>query len=207
MTPLFFNQFRNYDIIFLMNQDQQIEELKAEIEKLKTLTNKDELTGILNRRGFKDEAGQFIGEVSDFKNYPERRRSMIIKNFSLVLFDIDDFKKINDTHGHLVGDKVLQFFSQLILDRAREIDLVARWGGEEIIVGLPGANIDDAFNFAEDIRKNLENSKNEVKFTVSGGVAGFHEAENFEQLFKNADTALYEAKNSGKNRIVRYLTK
>src|SRR3989344_3625583 len=180
-----------------MDKDKQIEELKAEIEKLKTLTNKDELTGILNRRGFKDEAGQFIGEVSEFKNYPERRKSLIIKNFSLVLFDIDDFKKVNDTYGHLVGDRALQFLSKLILDRAREIDLVARWGGEEIIVGLPGANIDDAFSFAEDVRKNLENSIFEIKFTVSGGVAGFHEAENFEQLFKNADTALYEAKNSG----------
>ena len=187
-----------------MNKDKQIEELKVEIEKLKTLTNKDELTGILNRRGFQEEVGQFISEVSNFKEHPERRKSMVIKNFSLALFDVDDFKKINDTYGHQVGDRALQFLSTLILDRAREIDLVARWGGEEIIVGLPGADTDDAFNFAEDIRKRLENSKDEVKFTVSGGVAGFHEAEDFEGLFKNADTALYEAKNSGKNCIVRF---
>ncbi len=187
-----------------MDKDKQIEELKAEIEKLKIFTNKDELTGILNRRGFKDEVGQFISEVSIFKNHPERRKSLVVKNFSLVIFDIDDFKKINDTYGHQTGDRVLQFLSKLILDRAREIDLVARWGGEEIIVGLPGANIDDAFNFAEDIRKNLENSTFEVKFTVSGGVAGFHEVEDFEKLFKNADAALYEAKNSGKNKVVKF---
>ena len=107
---------------------------------------------------------------------------------------------------------------------------MARWGGEEIIVGLPGADIEDAFNFAEDVRKKLEdsrlevglpgspparaplgtrvgdlgNSVEEVKFTISGGVAGFHEAGDFESLFKNADTALYEAKNSGKNRIVKF---
>ena len=186
------------------DKDKQIEELKAEIEKLKTLTNKDEMTGLLNRRGFKEEVGQFISEVSNFKDHPERRKSMIIKNFSLVVFDVDDFKKINDTYGHQAGDRALQFLSKLILDRAREIDLVARWGGEEIIVGLPGADTDDAFNFAEDIRKRLENSKDEVKFTVSGGVAGFHAAEDFESLFKNADTALYEAKSSGKNQVVKF---
>ena len=187
-----------------MDKVKQIEELKAEIEKLKTLTNKDELTGILNRRGFKEEVGQFISEVSSFKDHPERRKSVVIKDFSLVVFDIDDFKKINDTYGHQVGDRALQFLSKLILDRAREIDLVARWGGEEIIVGLPGADTDDAFNFAEDVRKKLENSEFEAKFTVSGGAAGFHEAEDFESLFKNADTALYEAKSSGKNKILKF---
>lgn len=190
-----------------MDKDKQIEELKTEIEKLKTLTNKDELTGLLNRRGFKEEAGQFLSEVSSFKDHPERRSSMVIKDFSLIIFDIDDFKKINDTHGHQVGDRALQFLSKLILDRSREIDLVARWGGEEIIVGLPGADIEDAFNFAEDVRKKLESSEGEVKFTVSGGVAGFHEAGDFERLFKNADTALYEAKSSGKNKITKYLAK
>jgi len=189
-----------------MDKDKQIEELKAEIEKLKTLTNKDELTGILNRRGFKEEIKQFIGEVSSFNDHPERRRSLVISNFSLVLFDIDDFKKINDIHGHQVGDKALQFLSKLILDRAREIDLVARWGGEEIVVGLPGASAGDAFNFAEDVRKKLENSQSGdgVRFTVSGGVACFDEVEDFENLFKNADIALYEAKNSGKNKIIKW---
>ncbi|MEX2033508.1 MAG: GGDEF domain-containing protein [Candidatus Colwellbacteria bacterium] len=202
-----------------MDKDKQIEELKAEIEKLKTLTNKDELTGILNRRGFKEEVRQFIGEVSDFKDHPERRKSLVIKDFSLVIFDIDDFKKLNDTHGHQVGDRALQFLAKLILERAREIDLVARWGGEELIVGLPGANVEDAYNFAEDVRQRLsglakaqplrehklENSEIETKFTVSGGVAGFHEAEDFEELFKNADAALYEAKNSGKNKIIKFV--
>ena len=188
-----------------MDKDKQIEELKAEIEKLRTLTNKDELTGILNRRGFKDGVRQFISEVSNSEDYSERRKSMVIKNFSLVIFDIDDFKKINDTYGHQVGDRLLQFLSKLILNRAREIDLVALWGGEEIIVGLPGADIEDAFNFAEDIRKSLGSSVVEdVKFTISCGVAGFYEAADFEGLFKNADTALYEAKNSGKNLVFKY---
>lgn len=189
----------------MIDKDKQIEELKAEIEKLKTLTNKDELTGLLNRRGFKEETRQFLGEVSNFKDYSERRNSIVIKNFSLIIFDIDDFKKINDTYGHQVGDKALQFLSKLILNRSRDIDLVARWGGEEIIVGLPGADTDDAFNFAEDVRKKLESSEleDEVKFTVSGGVACFSEAGDFERLFKNADDALYEAKKSGKNRVIK----
>lgn len=192
-----------------MDKDKQIEELKAEVEKLKTLTNKDELTGLLNRRGFKDEARQFFSEVSSFKDHPERRSSLVIKDFSLVIFDVDDFKKINDTYGHQIGDRALQFLSKLILDRSRGIDLVARWGGEELIVGLPGADTGDAFNFAEDVRKKLESSEleDEVRFTVSGGVASFCEAVDFENLFKNADTALYEAKNSGKNKIIKYLAK
>lgn len=192
-----------------MDKDKQIEELKAEVEKLKTLTNKDELTGLLNRRGFKDEARQFFSEVSSFKDHPERRSSLVIKDFSLVIFDVDDFKKINDTYGHQVGDGALQFLSKLILDRSRGIDLVARWGGEELIVGLPGADTGDAFNFAEDVRKKLESSEleDEVRFTVSGGVASFREAVDLENLFKNADTALYEAKGSGKNKIIKYLAK
>mgnify|MGYP001607557115 CR=1 FL=1 len=187
-----------------MEKDKQIEELKTEIERLKVLTDKDELTGLLNRRGFKEEVGRFISEVSIFKDHPERRKSLIIKDFSLIIFDIDNFKKLNDTHGHQAGDEALVFLSELIIDRAREIDLVARWGGEELIAGLPGASVEDAFNFAESVRENLENSQRDVTLTVSGGVAGFHEANNFEELFKNADSALYEAKNSGKNKIIMF---
>lgn len=190
--------------MFNMNDDKQIEKLKAEVEKLKILVNRDELTGILNRRGFKEEPQKFISEVSIFRAQLERREALVIKDFSLVIFDIDNFKKINDTFGHLAGDKVIQELSQIIIRRAREIDLTARWGGEEMIVGLPGASVDDAFDFAVDVQKMIESNENGIRFTISAGVAGFFEAESFDQLFKNADIALYEAKNSGKNKVIKW---
>jgi diguanylate cyclase (GGDEF)-like protein len=166
--------------------------MKTEIEKLRELAYRDELTKLYNRRGFK-----------------ERRKASLQKNFSLIIFDIDNFKKLNDRHGHPAGDEALKFLSNLILKRVREGDVVARWGGEEIIVGLIGASENNAYNVADDIREKLEKSKmtyhrQKIRFTISGGVASFGKTRNFEHLFHCADQALYKAKKMGKNRIVRY---
>ncbi len=187
---------------------ETLKQLKAEINKLKTLAYRDPLTGLYNRNGFKEEAEKFIHEVIDFKKNPERRKSFLIKNFSLVIFDIDDFKKINDTHGHQAGDKVLAILGELLLKKVRSVDIVARWGGEEIILGLVGASNDEAFEIADAMRKKIAENKfkwgrKSLHFTVSGGVACLENAGDFETLFACADKALYKAKHNGKNQIVK----
>jgi diguanylate cyclase (GGDEF)-like protein len=174
-----------------VSQTQKIKKLEKEIKKLRELAYKDELTKLYNRHGFK-----------------EKRKKLSVKDFSLIIFDIDNFKKLNDKHGHPAGDEALKFLSNLILERVRDIDVVARWGGEEIVVCLTGANEDNAHKIADDIREKLEKSKfiynkRRIGFTVSGGVAGFGKNKNFEQLFTAADQALYKAKKLGKNRIVK----
>lgn len=185
-----------------------IQRLKNEIKKLKELAYKDELTNLFNRRGFKEGAEKFIKEVISFRQYPEKRKSLLVKNFSLVIFDIDNFKKFNDYYGHQAGDQVLKILSKLILERVRDIDVVARWGGEEIILGLVGANENDAFHVAEDIRKKVAETKfkwrkKTLRFTISGGVAGSGGVKKFDDLFLRADQALHQAKKEGKNLIIK----
>lgn len=189
---------------------QEIKKLKKEIQKLKELAYKDELTGLYNRRGFKEEAEKFIKEVISFKKFPKRRKTFLLKNFSLVIFDIDNFKKLNDVYGHQAGDEALKILSKLILERVRDIDLVSRWGGEEIILGLVGADENDAYKIADDIREKISKTKfkwgrKNLSFTISGGAADFNRAKNFEELIRKVDEALYQAKKEGKNRIIKYL--
>jgi diguanylate cyclase (GGDEF)-like protein len=187
--------------------NHQIQRLKKEIRKLKELVYKDELTNLYNRRGFKEEAKKFIEGVSGYREKPGRRKSLLIKNFSLIIFDVDNLKKINDVYCHQTGDKALKMLSKIITEKVRDIDIVARWGGEEILVGLIGASEKDAFIVADDIRKKVDKTPlkwqdKEIKFTVSGGIAAFgKESKTFEELFKKADSRLYKAKKSGKNYI------
>ncbi len=192
-----------------MTKGEEIKLLKEEIEKLKSLAYKDELTRLYNRHGFKEESEKFLDEVEGYKKNPERRSSVLIKDFSLIIFDIDNFKKINDVYGHPAGDEALKMVSKIILDRVRDIDIVARWGGEEILVGLIGASEKDAFQIADDVREKVEKASlawkgRKIKFTLSGGIASFDEKNNtFDEIFKKADSRLYKAKESGKNVIVK----
>ena len=192
-----------------MNEEQKrIKELEEEVVRLKELAYRDELTTLYNRHGFKEESVKFINEVKGYLENPTRRQDFLVKSFSLVIFDIDNFKKINDTYGHQAGDAILKLVSKIIKEKVREIDMVARWGGEEIIIGLVGSEETSAFLIADDIRKEIEKTEvswkgEKIKFTVSGGVAGFAETKNFDNLFKKSDEALYKAKQTGKNKIVK----
>jgi len=206
------------------------------VKRLKELAFKDELTELYNRRGFKEEAFKFIKEVVASKKFKSKRESVFINNFSLVVFDIDNFKKLNDTYGHDAGDMALKQLAKVVSERVRTIDAVARWGGEEFVVGLVGASENDAYVIAEDIREKLAKTKinwrgKKFSFTVSGGAASLSEVKDFEpvrsrpprqkagrataalgrpasngldSLFHAADKALYKAKRSGKNKIVRF---
>jgi len=192
----------------MSEEQKKIKELEEEVRRLKELAYKDELTTLYNRHGFKEEAAKFINEVKGYLENPSRRENFLIKSFSLVIFDIDNFKKINDAYGHQAGDAILKLAGKIIKERVREIDMVARWGGEEIIVGLVGSDEDHAYKVADDIRKEIEEAAVDwegetIKFTVSGGVASFVKAKNFDNLFKKSDEALYKAKETGKNKIVK----
>ncbi len=193
----------------VMDERSQIRKLKKEIEHLQQLAYKDELTNLYNRRGFKEGTEKFLSELVWAKKHPDHRKSIFIKNFSIILFDIDDFKKINDSFGHQTGDSVLSRIGATMLENVRDIDLAGRWGGEEIILGLVGASEEDAFRMADRIREHIAKEKLQldgetVNFTVSGGVASFDKADGFDDLFSHADKALYEAKNRGKNKVFKY---
>lgn len=122
--------------------------------------------------------------------------------FSLLLIDIDNFKSINDTYGHVVGDFVLRQFADILRSKARKDDIIARWGGDEFVMALPETNIDEAFNIADAIRKAVEGycfccEGVTCSITVSIGIASIDERANIddiEQFFVTADKALYKAK-------------
>jgi len=192
----------------MVGEQKKIKELEKEVARLKELAYKDELTALYNRHGFKEESTKFINEVKGYLENPSRREDFLIKSLSLAIFDIDNFKKINDTYGHQAGDAILKLVGKIIKERLRGIDIVARWGGEEIIVGLIGSDENHAYEIANDIRKKIEEAAVDwkgglIKFTVSGGVASLAETEDFDGLFKKSDEALYRAKQTGKNKIVK----
>jgi diguanylate cyclase (GGDEF)-like protein len=128
------------------------------------------------------------------------------KTFAIIMSDIDHFKTFNDTYGHQTGDLVLREVASVLKNTARASDIVARYGGEEMIVLLRGANLKDSLKIAEKIRQNLENTsikdpKNTYKVTASFGVSIYKPVDDVESVIKRADEGLYQAKEAGRNRV------
>ena len=169
-------------------------ELQEAKEHAETLARTDFLTGMNNRRSFYD-----LCETS----FRLARRHG--QDLAVILFDIDQFKTINDAHGHAVGDEVLKNLSRIVADTCRDSDIAGRVGGEEFAVLLPQTNAENAQELAERLREQMEQSvlhleREEVKFTASFGVAQmFPACETLEALVAAADGAMYEAKQRGKN--------
>lgn len=200
---------RSSEVVFEEDEDHMaVESLRREIQTLKKLVYKDELTGVLNRRGVYEEFSGFFEEALFSKEHKELRRGVLIADFSVLFFDLDDFKSVNDTFGHDEGDRVLKYFAQELKKSARTIDAVGRWGGEEFVMGLLGASEEGAAEKAEAVRTSIEKhvSAGGVAVTSSIGVASLREshAKTLEELITAADKAMYEAKMNGKNRVVRY---
>jgi diguanylate cyclase (GGDEF)-like protein len=187
-----------------------VEELHHEIQHLKRLVHKDELTGALNRRGVREEFGRFFKEALYAKDHPEHRTNVVINDFSVIFFDIDDFKRVNDAYGHDEGDRILKAIADTLTRHVRDIDAVGRLGGEEFVVALLGADEERAFEKGEKIRMAIAEHihlKDGASITVSVGVASLSHsnAETLETLIDYADKAMYEAKHArGKNAVVRY---
>lgn len=162
----------------------------------------DGLTRLANRRRFEE---RLADEIERARRFPDQQ-------LALVMLDIDDFKAVNDRLGHIAGDEVLRAVAAAMRADRRETDLAARYGGEELALILPGADMDGAARAAERIRRAVEELElplegedgGPLRVTVSGGVAVLgHGAEDRAQLVAAADEALYEAKRIGKNRVVR----
>jgi diguanylate cyclase (GGDEF)-like protein len=156
----------------------------------------DGLTGLANRR---------LGTAALEKELARAQR--FGEPLSLVLADIDDFKRINDRWGHPTGDEVLKVFADVLRASVREIDLAGRWGGEEFALLLPGTDLEGARELAERVRRKLARTKflapdgERIRVTASFGVAAFPEAPSQDQLVAASDGALYDAKRTGKNRV------
>ncbi len=152
----------------------------------------DPLTHAYNRRTFSELLEQEIKKVD--------RND---RSFSMVMLDIDHFKRINDTHGHDAGDYVLKRMAKLIRENIRDEDILSRYGGEEFVIILPERNLKGARAVAERIRKLIENASFDKvgHVTISAGVSDFMQGDNKESVFKKADNALYIAKNGGRNRV------
>ena len=133
-------------------------------------------------------------EISKYKRYKIP--------FSVLLIDVDFFKKINDTYGHDKGDFVIKRISNLLKQNIRDSDICARWGGEEFLILVPNNNLDGALILANNLKELIEKNNFEIKknVTISIGVSTFDENSSLEKLLKSADIALYKAKENGRNR-------
>jgi diguanylate cyclase (GGDEF)-like protein len=160
----------------------------------------DELTGLANQRAFRE-----------FMAKEEERAHRFEHDLSLIMLDIDDFKQVNDEHGHLQGDEVLRTIGRILDDESRGIDEPARYGGEEFAVALPETGLEGAVELGERIRSRIEselvpgvNGATPLRVTASVGASSMPaSAESVQDLIAAADAALYEAKRAGKNRVVR----
>ena len=171
-------------------------------EELSILATVDHMTGLYNRRFFSDTSKN-IFLIS------KRNKS----NLSVAMIDIDNFKNINDTYGHSVGDKVIITLSQEMKNLTRNSDIVCRWGGEEFIILFPKTSIEGATHIATTIKDKINNltinieENKYITVTISIGVAEVnfkHNLLNLESTISNADNALYEAKTTGKNKVCIY---
>ncbi|MDE8601752.1 GGDEF domain-containing protein [Marinomonas sp. RSW2] len=175
---------------------KRTEDLQVLNKKLEELATRDSLTGILNR-------GSFFEMAQHLLILSQRQKSPA----SFLLIDLDNFKRVNDTYGHFVGDKVLIHFTQTIQKSLRKSDLIGRVGGEEFAIFLPDTGNDDAFQLAEKLRKIISHSVlevdgNVVAYTVSLGVESSEPKDHLiDELFKRADLKLYGAKDKGRDRV------
>jgi two-component system cell cycle response regulator len=192
---------------------KKIKELEKEIRYLRRLTIKDEITGVLNRRGFYEKASGFFNDVIFIKKKlnKQKRKNLLIKDFSILFIDIDNLKKVNDIYGHVAGDRVIDIVAKIASKSTRGTDFVCRWGGDEFIIGLTGSSENNGYKIAQKISREFKKNKKismfkNTKLTLSIGVAEVNDPTfSLDDLIDKADKAMYEGKHRrGKNCIVKY---
>ncbi len=188
-----FDTFQKQITKELNSADMTITRLKLEIEKLERESNIDPLTKTYNRRVLVKDLEEIL-DIGQEKNL----------DMQLILFDADDFKNINDTFGHIAGDKTLIYITRLIQNSIRKGIRIYRYGGEEFIVILNRIEESDGIKVAKRIVKNADESKllykgNTIHLTLSAGIAKHMKGDSVESLIERADSALYQAKEDGKN--------
>jgi diguanylate cyclase len=184
---------------------QQMKESKEEINSLQVRLERateealtDALTGLTNRKGLSKVIDKALASAEELNSYP-----------CVLMMDIDHFKKINDTYGHLLGDRVIKVVAETIKNQVKGKDTAARYGGEEFCVILPETALKDAVKLAENIRLAIEKTRIKrasdnaeiCRVTISVGVARCNVEETITALFERADGALYQSKNDGRNRV------
>jgi diguanylate cyclase len=185
----------------LQQATDEINHLKSKMAQYKTEAIRDPLTQVSNRRGFDIKLKEMIGAANNSTT-----------PLCLIIADIDHFKRINDTFGHLVGDSILRLVAQAIKDSVKGKDLLARIGGEEFAVLLPDTPHEGAMKLADNIRLSIErldlkkkdSGESLGKISLSFGVTAYQRGEETENFFQRADKALYHSKETGRNRVTGF---
>ncbi|MCW8916728.1 MAG: GGDEF domain-containing protein [Magnetovibrio sp.] len=183
----------------LTEYSSEITDLSRQLEHTKKAAMLDPITGIGNRRKFEEALKGILGSLDDFNN-----------KVSVLLADVDNFKNVNDTLGHSVGDQVLRLVANDFKKNLKGGDIVARWGGDEFAAILPNTTLDNAYSVAETVRvsiggrklRNKESGKTVGQVSLSIGVSTYRQGDNAHKLIFRADEALYEAKRQGRNRTI-----
>ena len=168
-----------------------LEKINLSVGKLYHIATHDQKTGLYNHIFFRDV---FTLELDKAKRG---------KKLSLIVVDIDFFKKVNDTYGHLTADKILERVAKVLEHEVRKYDIVARFGGEEFFIMLPAATLGRAQAIAERVRKSIlkDGFLSRYKITASFGVSEYKQKDNLDKISKRADKGLYKAKKEGRNRV------
>lgn len=183
----------------LDDYSSEITGLTRQLEQTKQAAMLDPTTGIGNRRKFEQALKDILADLAQFND-----------KVSVLLADVDNFKNVNDTLGHNVGDQVLRLVAHTFSTNLKGGDVVARWGGDEFAAILPNTNLDNAMAVAENVRsamnsrslKNKDTGETMGKVTLSVGVSTYRQGDNAHKLIFRADQALYEAKRLGRNRTI-----
>ncbi len=186
----------------LAESQHEIESLREEVTRVRDASLQDALTGLTNRRGFDQAIDACLGSLSAEDAADPSAQPC------LLMCDIDHFKKINDTYGHLFGDKVIRAVAQVLTDNVKGRDTAARYGGEEFIVLLPNTPLEGARALAEKIRSTIEGGRikkgggeETAKVTISLGVSRYVPGESSASFIERTDKALYVSKQSGRNQV------
>jgi diguanylate cyclase len=195
------DMMRSRDELLLARQqaeaaERRVHELEGELERVSGQVREDQLTGALNRRGMEDAMTRELSRA---------QRSG--KPLCIAVLDLDNFKRLNDTHGHAAGDAALVHLVKVIKHTVRPTDVIARYGGEEFIVILADTGAEEAVKVMTRLQRELTkrfflHNQERLLITFSAGVAQFRPGETEEALFQRADKAMYQAKVQGKNRVV-----
>lgn len=188
--PFKYNQKEDVGVLGIA---RDITQLHIAQKKIQEQTYIDELTKLYNRKSYNKRLEELLSLKKRYKT-----------KFSMLMYDIDDFKCVNDTYGHKTGDEVLVKMSQVVKSILRENDYIFRIGGEEFVVLLTETGLDSAISVAEKLRKSVEEKLKDVTgetITVSIGVSESNKSDTEDTIFKRVDDLLYQSKNSGKNRV------
>jgi len=181
------------DPLFKKRVEELFDLINESVSNLYDAATHDEKTGLYNNK--------FFENILDMEIEKAGRGE---EKLCLLLIDIDFFKKINDTYGHLKADELLKKLAEVIKKQVRKSDIAARFGGEEFFIILPGTTLVKAKKFAQRLRKSIKSDKTlkKYKVTISGGLTEFKKDDTKKRFKKRADKALYQAKKSGRDKIV-----